>query len=173
MQDAVARISWFMGKTSAVLVFSGAAFTCVALAENASPNQDAHAGEQVYMGARCYACHGQYGYGGVGPRFRQDHFLGLSDYMVGQILIGRGVMPSFAQTLDDKQIADVASYIRTSWGNNFGDIQPNQVAQIRNELKEKAPQGPHVTSSEQPPGVPAPPAGGGSPGQALPPPSMR
>ena len=173
MQDTKERMSNFTRATAVALALSGAAFVCATMAQGAASNQEAAAGKDVYMSARCYACHGEYGYGGVGPRFRQDHFLGLTSYVVGQILIGRGVMPSFAETLDNQQIADVASYIRTSWGNDFGDVKPHEVAQVRDQLKEKAPPGPHVSASQQPPGVPAPPAAGGSPGQALPPQSMQ
>jgi mono/diheme cytochrome c family protein len=135
--------------------------------------QQAANGETIYMNGRCFACHGQDGFGGVGPRFRQDHFLGLTDYVIGQILIGRSVMPSFAEALSDQQIADVATYIRNSWGNQFGGVQPQEVATVRNELKVKPQQGPHVSSNEQPPSVPAPPPSGNPPGQPLPPPKMR
>ena len=179
MQDRIGDISKVAGATLVVLAVSGAAFVCAAATwgpasnQDAVPNPGAMAGSAVYKSARCYACHGEYGYGGVGPRFRQDHFLALTDYVVGQILIGRGVMPSFANTLDNKQIAAVASYIRSSWGNDFGDVKPEEVAQVRKDLEEKAPPGPHVTASEQPPGIPAPPAGAQSPGQALPPANMR
>jgi mono/diheme cytochrome c family protein len=150
-----------------------------ALAQNADQTkqpdvqQQAAASETIFMNARCFACHGQDGYGGVGPRFRQDHFLALTDYVIGQILIGRSVMPSFAEALSDQQIADVATYIRNNWGNQFGGVQPQEVANVRNELKVKPQQGPHVSSNEKPPGVPAPPPSGNPPGQPLPPPNMR
>jgi mono/diheme cytochrome c family protein len=135
----------------------------------------AKTGAQVYKQARCYACHGEQGFGGVGPSFRQDHFLALSDYVIAQILLGRGIMPSFAETLSDEQIAAVASYIRTSWGNAFGDVKADEVAATRKELKEKMPQRPHVSASEpeQPREAPAPPSGGQPPGQPLPPANMR
>lgn len=132
-------------------------------------------GAQVFKQARCYACHGEQGFGGVGPKFRQDRFLGLADYVIAQILIGRGIMPSFAETLNDEQIAAVASYIRQSWGNNYGDVKAQEVAATRKELKEKMPQQPNVSAaqSNQPPGVPVPPFGGQPPGQPLPPSNMR
>ena len=43
-------------------------------------------GRTVFMRARCFACHGEYGYGGVGPRFRENRFLAMGDYVAGQIL---------------------------------------------------------------------------------------
>jgi mono/diheme cytochrome c family protein len=134
----------------------------------------ASTGIQVYKQARCYACHGEQGFGGVGPSFRQDRFLAIGDYVIAQILLGRGIMPSFAEALNDEQIAAVATYIRDSWGNGFGDVKADEVATIRKQLStEKTPQQPHVSASGQPRQAPAPPSGGQPPGQPLPPPNMR
>ncbi len=116
-------------------------FSAVALAQDAPNKQSEMAlGKKVYMDARCFACHGEYGFGGAGPRFREDRYLSLSSYVIGQILLGRDIMPPFAEVLDNQQIAAVASYIRNSWGNNFGDVQAAQVAQVRNEVKSHPPQ---------------------------------
>jgi mono/diheme cytochrome c family protein len=128
---------------------------------NSSPNEQAliAQGEKVYKDARCYACHGQFGFGGAGPRFRQDRFLALTDYVVGQIILGRDIMPAFGDTLNDQQIAAVATYIRNSWGNDFGEVQPQEVAELRKDVRLHPPQGeahlPGATSSgptPQPPG---------------------
>ncbi len=143
-----------------------------ALAAGQSPGSSGPAaGHKVYMAARCFACHGEMGYGGVGPRFRENKFVGMGDYVVGQILVGRGVMPSFAHALDNQQIAAVASYIRNSWGNDFGPVKATEVAQVREQVKSHPPKGrPHVPPpSNQPKHAPAPPQGSGAPGQALPP----
>lgn len=102
-----------------------------------------HDGAEVYARAHCATCHGGLGYGGAGPRFRGDKLLSADTYVVGQILLGRGIMPSFADTLSDDEIAAVATYIRTSWGNDFGPVSPNRVAEIRKSLTEKnTPAGP-------------------------------
>jgi mono/diheme cytochrome c family protein len=103
-----------------------------AFAQNAAtlPN-----GSQVFMSSACFACHGQNGTGGVGPSFRGDPFLSLTDFVVAQILLGRGVMPPFGDKLNDQQIAAVATYIRNDWGNHFGEVKPQEVAQIRSQLK--------------------------------------
>ena len=144
-----------------------------AIADQPAPKLDqatSDAGRHVFMQARCFACHGEYGYGGVGPRFRENRFLGMSDYVVGQILLGRGIMPSFAKALDNDQIAQVASYIRNSWGNRFGPIKAGEVAKVRQEIHHPPPDRPHLPPvSEQsnakamPPNKPLPP------GQAQPP----
>lgn len=95
---------------------------------------EADSGQKLFMQNGCFVCHGQDGFGGVGPAFRNDPFLKLTDYVAGQILIGRGVMPPYGNKLDDQQIADVATYIRNSWGNHFGAVKPEQVAEVRREL---------------------------------------
>jgi mono/diheme cytochrome c family protein len=134
---------------AAVAVFCSAA----ALAQDTRNKQsEMTLGKTVYMGARCFACHGEYGYGGAGPRFREDRYLGLSSYVIGQILLGRDIMPPFERVLDDRQIAAVASYIRNSWGNTFGDVQPTQVAQIRHDLQSHPSQGGPVPPPASSPG---------------------
>jgi mono/diheme cytochrome c family protein len=83
----------------------------------------------------CFVCHGQEGFGGIGPAFRNNPFLKLTDYVAVQIIIGRGVMPPFGDKLDNDQIAAVATYIRNSWGNHFGAVKPEQIAEVRQELE--------------------------------------
>jgi mono/diheme cytochrome c family protein len=91
--------------------------------------------ERIYVDQGCAVCHGLIGHGGVGPDLVGDHFLLFGDYVVAQILLGRGQMPGFADKLSDDQIAAVASYIRQSWGNKLGDLSPDQVKQIRAKIQ--------------------------------------
>jgi mono/diheme cytochrome c family protein len=51
----------------------------------------------------------------------------MGNYVAAQILLGRGQMPGFAAHLSNDQIAAVASYIRNSWVNHFGDISAQDV----------------------------------------------
>jgi mono/diheme cytochrome c family protein len=103
-----------------------------ASAQNApAPNQ----GMQVFKTSGCFVCHGEMGTGGAGPAFRGDPFLAMSDYVVAQILLGRTIMPAYGEALNDGQIAAVASYIRNSWGNRFGNVEPQQVAQLRRKFE--------------------------------------
>jgi mono/diheme cytochrome c family protein len=44
-------------------------------------------------------------------------------------------MPSFAWKLDDQQIADVATFVRNSWGNHAADVSPQTVADMRKALQ--------------------------------------
>jgi mono/diheme cytochrome c family protein len=87
-------------------------------------------GMQVFKSSGCFVCHGEMGTGGAGPAFRRDPFLAISDYVVAQILLGRTIMPAYGEALNDGQIAAVASYIRNSWDNRFGNVEPQQVDQL-------------------------------------------
>jgi mono/diheme cytochrome c family protein len=91
-------------------------------------------GLDTFMQSGCFACHGQLGYGGAGPGFRGDKMLAAQDYVVARILLGGGIMPAFGEKLTDQEIAAVATYIRTGWGNGFGRVDAKQVAQTRATL---------------------------------------
>jgi mono/diheme cytochrome c family protein len=159
-------IAWRRSKNPAlwpIIALSIFGFSGAAAAQDA-PNKQANLalGQKLFMEARCFACHGEFGFGGAGPRFRDDRYLGLTDYVIGQILMGRDIMPAFGAILNDDQVAAVASYIRNSWGNNFGPVQAQQVAGIRNDVKAHPPQGRPDLPPEPPPG--------GSPAPTKPPP---
>lgn len=168
------RSRLLMLMSAAALVMGYIGYLAHASADEPAPKTDQavnDAGRHVFMQARCFACHGEYGFGGVGPRFRENRFLGMSDYVIGQILIGRGVMPSFAKALDDKQIAQVASYIRNSWGNQFGAVKPDEVAKVRQAIQLHPPQGrPHLPPVDEQSNAKAMPPNKSLPsGQATPP----
>ena len=103
-----------------------------ASAQNATPPNQ---GLQVFKTSGCFVCHGEMGTGGAGPAFRGDPFLAISDYVVAQILLGRTIMPAYGEALNDGQIAAVASYIRNSWDNRFGNIEPQQVTHLRKKFE--------------------------------------
>jgi mono/diheme cytochrome c family protein len=44
-----------------------------------------------------------------------------------------GSMPAYGKDLSDQEIADVATYIRNSWGNSASAVTPGQVAAARQE----------------------------------------
>lgn len=106
---------------------------------NASPPYPAHpvksaavlTGEQIYSRAGCVVCHGLDGQGGVGPGFASDPFLVANEYVPLRILFGSHKMPAFKDQLSDEDIANVASFIRTSWGNSMGLISVAEVKKAR------------------------------------------
>jgi len=40
-------------------------------------------------------------------------------------------MPAFGGQFDDQQVAAIVTYIRNSWGNDFGPVSPDEVAAKR------------------------------------------
>ena len=87
-------------------------------------------GEQLYSQQGCSGCHGANGKGGIGPALAGDQNLKKASNAYNQILHGGGGMPAYNQ-LSNAQIAALSTYIRTSWGNNFGKVTAQQVAQQR------------------------------------------
>ena len=43
-------------------------------------------------------------------------------------------MPSFAWKLNDQEIADVATYLRNSWGNQAAPVSLSEVSALRKKL---------------------------------------
>ncbi len=82
-------------------------------------------GQSIYA-RNCATCHGDTGRGidGVAPALAGNSAVTSSgpDTVVHSVLSGFapsgrwGAMPSFAETLDTQQIADVSNYIRVAWG---------------------------------------------------------
>lgn len=99
--------------------------------EEAVPVDDAlfATGESEY--AICAACHGESGEGSVGPAFADNTDLEDAHLVIQVILFGKGVMPAFADQFDDEQVAAAATYIRNSFGNEFGGVSVDDVASIR------------------------------------------
>jgi mono/diheme cytochrome c family protein len=81
-------------------------------------------GEAVFVHV-CAGCHMPDGKGAVGaaryPALAANPKLAARAYAVLMVVQGRGAMPSFAQYLDDAQIAGVVNYVRTHFGNNYAD----------------------------------------------------
>lgn len=105
-------------------------------------------GAQIYVD-RCAACHRTdgAGYGSVFPPLAGNPVVMTDDAtsLIHIILAGDSThalhttpsafaMPSFADTLSDKEIADVVSFIRQSWGNNNKGVKEGAVRRIRKNL---------------------------------------
>jgi mono/diheme cytochrome c family protein len=81
----------------------------------------------------CAACHGASGTGGIGPALAGNPHVNISDptRMLTTILQGRNIMPSWRGQLSASDIAAVATFIRSSWGNRAGAVSVEQVTAIR------------------------------------------
>lgn len=87
-------------------------------------------GEQIYA-RNCASCHGDRGRGVVGPALAGNESTADASAVARQIVHGRDEMPPFGGILDDAQIAAVGTFIRNSWGNAFGPLSVEQVAEQR------------------------------------------
>jgi mono/diheme cytochrome c family protein len=122
-----------------------------ATAETAPPAPDAGAirrGAAIYSDA-CASCHLENGVGqsrlfpplGRNAMLQQTDPTGLEHLILAGSRIAATptrpsplTMPSFAWKLTDQQVADVATYLRNSWGNQAGAVTAAQVSKLRKQL---------------------------------------
>ena len=107
------------------------------------------AGQQVYMTV-CFACHQPTGMGlpNMFPPLAGSDWVTAPkpDRLIRNVLHGvtgpitingkpfttpAPMMPPQGAALSDQQIADVLTYVRSSWGNNASAVTPDQVKAIR------------------------------------------
>jgi mono/diheme cytochrome c family protein len=78
---------------------------------------DAAAGKEAFESAGCASCHALADAGAtgtVGPNL--DQAQPPVELVVDRVTNGKGAMPSFADSLDEQQIADVAAYVSSVAG---------------------------------------------------------
>lgn len=85
-------------------------------------------GEAAYT-ETCAECHGPQGGGQVGPPLRQN--VANAEGIIRAIVGGRGNMPPVAWDFSDRELAAVATYIRNSWGNEYGLVSERQAQDFR------------------------------------------
>jgi mono/diheme cytochrome c family protein len=82
-------------------------------------------GEELYNNV-CRVCHMAEATGAKGagayPSLAGNRNLEASGYAVTLVLHGRRGMPSFADMMNDDQVAAVVNYLRTNFGNNYNDV---------------------------------------------------
>ena len=93
-------------------------------------------GETIF-GTSCVSCHDADGGSSSAPALSGHPSMGARDHIVRQILFGNPAkgMPAFAPTLDDRQVAAVATYIRNAWENAHGIVVADDVRRIREEKR--------------------------------------
>ena len=132
-EDALAMATYI--KALPAHDFSGEVVSTAAVAAGAGTYKD-----------RCEKCHGESGRGGMftapplaGSAVAQSEdpsaLINIIIYGQGKVLgVSYGAwetMPSYADKLDDAQIAAVSNYVRGSWGNRAPTVTPEHVAQQR------------------------------------------
>jgi mono/diheme cytochrome c family protein len=125
------------------------AFVAAVILATAAPQANA-ASPRVASGAKlfatnCTGCHGANGVGqpGIFPSLVANPYVsgdakrvihtvkyGLTGKIVAKGVKYDGVMPAWKGTLTDVQIADVISYIRTTWGNKGSVVTAAQVRSV-------------------------------------------
>lgn len=85
-------------------------------------------GATLYL-VNCRMCHGANGT--AGAPLAGNAKLEDAEYVARTIVIGPGYMTEFGPILSDEEIAAIATHIRTSWGNEFGPVSPEEVAAVR------------------------------------------
>lgn len=85
----------------------------------------------------CSACHQSNGAGipGAYPALAGNQFvLGEVREPASVLLKGRGGMPNFSSKLDDRSLAEVLNYVRTSWGNQAAPVTESDIQALRQSI---------------------------------------
>jgi cbb3-type cytochrome c oxidase subunit III len=92
----------------------------------------AQVGASIYA-KNCAACHGANGTGGIGPALAENPHVNIGDptTMLTTIVQGRNLMPSWRGQLSAGDIASVATYVRSAWGNKVPAVTTEQVLSIK------------------------------------------
>jgi mono/diheme cytochrome c family protein len=112
-----------------VFMMVAATATLVAGAASAQPDGGA------LFGQNCSACHQPSGKGipGAFPALAGDPFVaGPPEAVASVVLNGRGGMPTFGKDLSNEDIAAILTYVRSSWGNHAGPLDPKMIESVRN-----------------------------------------
>ncbi len=104
-------------------------------------------GAQIFA-ARCSFCHGADGRGqapwipplaGSAASLAKENASSINAALNGSArVVAAGIpdayrMPPFRNQLGDQEIADVLSFVRTSWGNHGGAVKPEEVTALRDK----------------------------------------
>ena len=121
-------------------------------AATAAPETLAQQGKKVFT-QNCVTCHQASGLGlppAYPPLAGSEWVVGSEKRAIMILLTGlqgpvhvkgqafNGAMPAWGGNLTDKKIAAVLTYVRSEWGNQAGEITPEQVAAVRKETASRA-----------------------------------
>ncbi len=116
-----------------------AAMLVVALlaAAASSPSQAQETDGKALFLKNCAACHQASGKGipGAFPALAGSSFVqGKSTEVASVLLKGRGGMPDFSDSLSDREIATVLTFVRSNWGNKADGLNEADVSALRAAL---------------------------------------
>lgn len=135
----------------------------------ASSHPASQDGAEIYM-TRCMSCHQMNGRGvpGVFPPLTESKWVTedkgvviriVLNGMTGEVKVGdevySGAMPPWQTFLDDKQVSELLTYIRSTWGNEAPAISAEEVAKVRKAVEDrKEPWTAEELSKEENQGIP-------------------
>jgi mono/diheme cytochrome c family protein len=79
----------------------------------------------------CSTCHGPAGRSDAAAVLAGNEKLAEAAYVATTVVHGFGYMPAFGSQLSDTEIAEIGTYIRNSWGNDFGVLTTSDVTEAR------------------------------------------
>ena len=116
-------------------LFVSVALMCAVVASSQTPAQELD-GKALFM-KNCAACHQATGKGipGAFPALAGNAFVqGKASDPASVLLKGRGGMPDFSDTLNDREIATVLTFVRNNWGNKAEPLTEAEVVALRAQL---------------------------------------
>lgn len=93
-------------------------------------------GKSLFL-KNCAACHQSTGKGipGAFPALAGNKFVqGQGNDVAAVLLKGRGGMPDFSDSLSDRDIATVLTFVRSNWGNKADGLNETDVGALRTTL---------------------------------------
>jgi len=132
----IAVVSWVIAVRAEKAVIDHPQVEAVARSvARAAPTASSTADGASIYAANCASCHGVNGegVGGVFPALAGNEALADATATIEAVLHGRPgtSMPAFGDRLSDAEVAAVVSYIRNSWGNDYGAVDATSVAALR------------------------------------------
>jgi nitrite reductase (NO-forming) len=130
------------------LPYDGHGVAAAAPAHHVAPVADGAPGENTFNTV-CAACHQRSGLGvaSIFPPLAESDFLMADRERAIRIVLGglngpvqvrgqtfNGMMPSQSALLNDRQVADVLTYVRSNFGNHGDAIREAEVANVRRQL---------------------------------------
>lgn len=122
--------------TSLTHAIRAALLGTAALLAGAPAGADTMDGKTLFA-KNCAACHQANGKGipGAFPALAGNAFVQGAPVEVATVLLkGRGGMPDFSGSLNDGDIAQVLTYVRSNWGNNAPAVTEQEVGAQRTAL---------------------------------------
>jgi mono/diheme cytochrome c family protein len=91
-------------------------------------------GEALYA-VHCAPCHEISGAGRppAVPRLEDNSRLRDLEFVVRRIRQGRGAMPAFPRLVPE-EVAALAAYLRSAWGNDFGKVETGEVRRLLDSI---------------------------------------